>query len=207
MIRIAIVAESPVVRAELAAAIGAESDVLIISAAEDADVVLSVAASGTSRYDPAEREDGDLDDRLMHPPTILLLDRLDAESARDALAAGSSAVLPVDAGGESLIAALRAVAAGLIVVPSSVSTGLVAASRGVASYAVASSASGAALTPREREVLALLAQGLANKMIAPRLGITEHTVKTHVAAVYEKLHARNRAEAVVAAARQGLLIL
>src|ERR1700738_185008 len=116
MIRVAIVAESPVVRAELAAAIGAESDVLIISAAEDADVILSVAAPGTSRYDPAEREDGDLDDRLMHPPTILLLDRLDAESARAALAAGSSAVLPVDAGSESLIAALRAVAAGLIVV-------------------------------------------------------------------------------------------
>jgi DNA-binding NarL/FixJ family response regulator len=66
---------------------------------------------------------------------------------------------------------------------------------------------GIVLTPREREVLALLAEGLANKMIAPRLGISEHTVKTHVAAVYEKLHARNRAEAVVAAARQGLLLL
>jgi DNA-binding NarL/FixJ family response regulator len=64
-----------------------------------------------------------------------------------------------------------------------------------------------ALTPRERQVLALLAEGLANKAIAPRLGITEHTVKAHVAAIYDKLHAGNRAEAVVAAARQGLLLL
>ena len=66
---------------------------------------------------------------------------------------------------------------------------------------------GAALTPREREVLALLAQGRANKQIAPRLGITEHTVKAHVAAIYEKLGAGNRAEAAIAAARLGLLLL
>jgi DNA-binding CsgD family transcriptional regulator len=63
------------------------------------------------------------------------------------------------------------------------------------------------LTPREREVLALLAEGLPNKLIAPRLGISENTVKAHVASIYDKVGASNRAEAVVAAARLGLLML
>ncbi len=53
----------------------------------------------------------------------------------------------------------------------------------------------------------LLAEGLANKQIAPRLGISEHTVKAHVAAVFAKLGAGTRAEAVVTAARRGLLML
>jgi DNA-binding NarL/FixJ family response regulator len=113
----------------------------------------------------------------------------------------------MDVNGDELVGAIRAVEAGLVVVPSAVSAELLTLARPVAAYAPANANAGVTLTPREREVLALLAQGLANKVIAPRLGISEHTVKTHVAAVYEKLHARNRAEAVVAAARQGLLLL
>jgi DNA-binding CsgD family transcriptional regulator len=62
------------------------------------------------------------------------------------------------------------------------------------------------LTPREVEVLAMLAEGLANKSIAARLGISDHTVKTHVAAVFAKLGVSTRAEAVTIAARLGLLM-
>ena len=63
------------------------------------------------------------------------------------------------------------------------------------------------LTPREREVLALLAEGLANKAIAARLGISEHTAKFHVNAILGKLGVENRAEAIVRAARLGLVAL
>jgi DNA-binding NarL/FixJ family response regulator len=63
------------------------------------------------------------------------------------------------------------------------------------------------LTERELEVLQWLAQGLANKQIATQLGISEHTVKFHVSAIYSKLGATNRAEAVRLGVQQGLILL
>ena len=63
------------------------------------------------------------------------------------------------------------------------------------------------LTPRERDVLNLLAEGLPNKAIAKRLGVSEHTVKFHLNAVLGKLGARSRTEAVTKAVRAGLLTL
>jgi two-component system, NarL family, response regulator YdfI len=68
-------------------------------------------------------------------------------------------------------------------------------------------ASSQPLTRREMEVLGMLAEGLANKNIAARLGISEHTVKTHVASILTKLDAFSRAEAVAIGARQGLILL
>ena len=63
------------------------------------------------------------------------------------------------------------------------------------------------LTPREIEVLRLLSLGLANKEIAARLGISEHTVKFHLSAIYSKLGAANRAEAVRRGLQRGLIPL
>jgi DNA-binding NarL/FixJ family response regulator len=63
------------------------------------------------------------------------------------------------------------------------------------------------LTPREREVLQLLAEGLANKAIAQQLTISEHTVKFHVNAIMSKLGAQSRTAAVVRATRLGLVVL
>jgi len=68
-------------------------------------------------------------------------------------------------------------------------------------------ASAPVLTQREREVLALLADGLGNKQIAARLGISTNTVKTHLELLFEKLDVSTRTEAVTAAARMGLLLL
>ena len=66
---------------------------------------------------------------------------------------------------------------------------------------------GEALTPREAEVLRLIAEGLGNKQIAARLAISEHTVKFHVASVFAKIRASTRAEAVMIGARRGLIVL
>ena len=66
---------------------------------------------------------------------------------------------------------------------------------------------GASLTPRELEVLALLAQGASNKMIARQLGISVHTAKFHVGSVIDKLDATGRTDAVAQAARLGVIRL
>jgi len=68
-------------------------------------------------------------------------------------------------------------------------------------------APGTLLTPREAEVLRLLAEGLANKAIAQRLDISEHTVKFQVNAILRKLDAQSRTEAVIEATRRGLILL
>jgi DNA-binding NarL/FixJ family response regulator len=63
------------------------------------------------------------------------------------------------------------------------------------------------MTPRERQVLELLGEGLSNRAIAERLGISDHTVKFHLAAIYGKLGAATRAEAVRRAFRRGMLMI
>jgi DNA-binding NarL/FixJ family response regulator len=207
MIRVAVVIDLPEVRSALVSVIGAEPDLRIVDDEFEADVAVTAEAHSRPQDATTDHDETDLDAPATRLATIVLLARMDAEAAREAYAGGASAVLAMDVDGDELVSAIRAVEAGLVVVPSIVSAELLALARPVSAYTSVSVNAGAALTPREREVLVLLAQGLANKMIAPRLGISEHTVKTHVAAVYEKLHARNRAEAVVAAARQGLLLL
>jgi DNA-binding CsgD family transcriptional regulator len=66
---------------------------------------------------------------------------------------------------------------------------------------------GPVLTNREREILGYLAEGLGNKQIAARLGISANTVKTHLELLFEKLSVSSRAEAVAAGVRRGLLLL
>jgi DNA-binding NarL/FixJ family response regulator len=66
---------------------------------------------------------------------------------------------------------------------------------------------GPILTNRERQILALLADGLANKQIAARLGISKNTVKTHIELLFDKLAVSSRAEAVATGVRRGLLLL
>jgi two-component system nitrate/nitrite response regulator NarL len=72
---------------------------------------------------------------------------------------------------------------------------------------IRSESSAATLSRREQEVLALLADGLVNKQIAARLGISTNTVKTHLELLFEKLGVATRAEAVATAVKRGLLLL
>ncbi len=106
------------------------------------------------------------------------------------------------ADGATLASALRAVSAGLVVIERTIAPGETL-SHGLR----VGDESPDDLTPREREVLQLVAEGLANKMIAARLAISEHTVKFHVAAILAKLGAASRTEATHTAARRGLIAL
>jgi len=163
---------------------------------------------GDSRLDDTRLDDARSDGDFVTPALVVFVDVADARVAARALAAGAGAVVTRTADAAEVLAVVQAVAAGLSVLP----RGLVRELLGGAFSAESATSRPvetivSPLTPREQEVLALLAQGLANKAIAPKLGISEHTVKAHVAAIYEKLGAGNRAEAVVLAARRGLLML
>ena len=131
-------------------------------------------------------------------PVVALLNN--PAQAADARAAGVSGFLSGDIDSDGLMAAITAAAQGLIVVAPPLLDALLPSSN-------AASAPVEALTPREREVLQLLAEGLPNKTIAARLEITDHTVKFHVNAIMGKLNAQSRTDAVVKATRLGLIIL
>lgn len=136
-------------------------------------------------------------------PLIVLLDDPQPQWVSSALRAGVRAVLSSDVHQAELGAAVEAVAAGLLVVhPHDVQP--------LFSPALAPLPAGRffePLTPREIEVLRLLASGSANKEIAARLQISEHTVKFHVASVLGKLGAGTRTEAVTIGLRHGLILL
>jgi DNA-binding NarL/FixJ family response regulator len=123
----------------------------------------------------------------------------------EALRAVGRAVLPRHATAEELIAAIEAAAAGLVVVHSDTLKALqpVPAAGERAGVAIAHQP----LTPREIEVLGMIAEGLGNKIIAARLGISEHTVKFHIASIFDKLSAGSRTEAVTIGLRQGLIMI
>lgn len=136
------------------------------------------------------------------PPAVAIV--ADEMDAREALAAGARAALPRDADGESLAAAIRAAVQGLVVLDESFVSTLLGDVRDAPAPAMDLVES---LTPREVEVLQLLTQGLPNKGIAQRLGISDHTVKFHVNAILGKLGVQSRGEAIVQAVRLGLVTL
>jgi two-component system, NarL family, nitrate/nitrite response regulator NarL len=134
-------------------------------------------------------------------PMLILLpdDDQAAETAALLRSARAGGLLLRDAQPEQIHAALLAAAQGLLVFDPALAT--------LPSGESLPDAPAAQLTARELEVLQLLAEGLANKAIAQRLGISDHTVKFHVNAIMGKLNAQSRTDAVVRATRLGLIML
>jgi two-component system, NarL family, response regulator YdfI len=211
--RVLIAAASPVARAGLETLLGKSASVVVVGAvtqsaalgaeieASEPDVVLIELEPRTDLppFLPAL-------DRAHAPALVVLADDSELEWAAGALRAGVRAILPRDATGEEILAAVDAAAAGLVTLPAELVRALIPAElRPTPQLAAATSTQ--PLTPRELEVLGMLAEGLGNKIVAARLGISEHTVKTHVASILAKLDAGTRAEAVAIGARLGLIML
>lgn len=133
-------------------------------------------------------------------PAVVVL-AVDEDLAAQALAIGARGALPREAGGARLAAALRAAAQGLVTLDESFAGALLRPQRPLPEIPVEP------LTPREIETLQLLAEGLSNKEIGSRLGISESTAKFHVNAILGKLGAQGRTDAVVRAVRMGLVLL
>jgi two-component system, NarL family, response regulator YdfI len=136
-------------------------------------------------------------------PVILLLPEAASSAVSQALRLGVRGILPPSPEPRQLAAALGAVVRELVVLNPEAGSLM----RSATSRAAPADELTEPLTPREREVLRLLASGLGNKEIAAKLKISEHTAKFHVASILGKLDAASRAEAVSIGMRNGLILL
>lgn len=211
MTRVLIVAPSAVVRA------GLES---ILTAGSDMEVAGSVPALDHNQMDTLDpdvvlidlEQAGDADGSVLLPseagderPAFVVLTALaDATTISSALRAGVRAVLARGAGAGEIRAAVEAAAAGLVVFHADSAALLPLMALEPARRVQQGTES---LTPREIEVLRMMAEGTGNKLIARRLGISEHTVKFHVGSILAKLGAGSRTEAVTVGVRLGLIMV
>ena len=222
VIGIVVADDHEVVRAGFAALLGTQPDFAVLGTAADGadavtvcrelrpDVVLmDVRMPGTDGIEATQRLTAGAD-----PPKVLILTTFDLdEYVFDALRAGASGFLLKDATAERLFEAVRVVAAGEALLAPAVTRRLISEFARLRPQAGAAGSGPAgrpgalaALTPRETEVLRLVAEGLSNSELADRLVVTEETVKTHVSRILSKLGLRDRTQAVVAAYESGLVV-
>ena len=181
MIRVLISTSSPILRAGLESLLKPEHFEVV---SEEPDVVVVDEAS---------------QDLLDHPAVVVLTSDPQPSAAFELLRSGARAVIARDSRPDQIAAAIEAAAAGLVVLrPEDIEPWL-------GNHRPLEIAE--PLTSRETEVLGMIAEGLANKVIAHRLGISEHTVKFHITSILAKLHAGSRTEAVTLGVRQGLIML
>src|SRR6516164_5509731 len=216
-IRIIVADDHQVVRAGFAELLDTQPDFAVVGTACDGaeavqmgrdlrpDVALmDVRMPGTDGIEATRQLTGSGRDG----PRVLILTTFDLdEYVYDALCAGASGFLLKDVTAERLFDAVRVVAAGEALLAPTVTRRLISEfARQRRGTAVPAAAGLAALTPRETQVLRLVAEGLSNPEIAARLVVTEETVKTHVSRVLAKLGLRDRTQAGVAAYESGLVV-
>jgi two-component system, NarL family, response regulator YdfI len=142
------------------------------------------------------------------PAWVLFLDPVDGRAAADALTAGASAILPSSTDLAEIITTIRMVAKGLVVIQRQLLAALLSRSEISNGHLQDDDDDHhPRLSKREIAVLTAITDGLSNKEIARRLGISFHTVKFHVASILEKLEVDTRAEAVFKAAQLGIVRL
>jgi DNA-binding NarL/FixJ family response regulator len=215
MIRVVVVDDQEVVRAGFAALLATQPDFAVVGSAADGaeavrvcrehvvDVVLMDVRMPVMDGIEATRQIlGEVAGTRVIILTTFDLD----EHVYDALSAGASGFLLKEVTAERLFDAVRVVAAGEALLAPTVTRRLIGEFARQRPRPAQPAARLAALTPRETEVLRLIAEGLSNTEIARRLSVSEETVKTHVSRVLSKLGLRDRTQAVVTAYESGLVV-
>lgn len=212
-VSVAIVANDPLARAGLATLLAAEPTCDIIAQMNLADWLTDLQAAEAVNEWPQAQLDGVIWDIGWEPlttlpdeepfplPVVALLP--DDTAVSQLWSLGIQAMLRRDAPAAAIVAALQANLHGLAALDPDFVTAVLPET----SLSTNTLPEFSELTPRESEVLYLLAEGLTNKAIAHQLEISDHTVKFHVNAILGKLNAQSRTEAVVQATRLGLLLL
>ncbi|WP_186778388.1 response regulator transcription factor [Streptomyces salinarius] len=216
-LKVVVADDQAAVREPLAAVLGLAEDIDVVAAAADGGEVLAAVAAGPVDVVLMDLRmpvmDGIETTRRLtedHPEVavVVLTTFADDESILGALGAGARGYLTKNAGRQDITRAIRAAGAGQSVLDREVQDRLLATARAQAAPAAQGEAAGQPLpddlTPREREVLALIGQGLSNRGIAEKLFISEATVKTHINNLFAKAHIRDRADAVRRAIGAGL---
>ena len=215
-IRVLVVDDEELVRTGLRLILDSEPDLDVVGTASDGrqavaevrrlcpDVVLmDIRMPGLDGLEATRRI---LTEPDVPPCKVVILTTFDVdEHVYEALRAGASGFLLKDVPADQLAHAIRVAAAGEALLAPSVTRRLIAAFTRPVPPAPAPVPGLGELTPRELEVLTLLAEGLSNAEIAARLYVGEATVKTHVARILTKLGVRDRVQAVIAAFRSGLV--
>ena len=204
--RVLIAANSAVVRARLESRLAAATTLEVLGS-----LSLSAVPAQLEKLQPDvllldldAREDESMS-LALNPgigPLVVLTDDTDNAWAIEVLRSGTRAILPRDATFAEIVAAIEASAAGLVVLHPHALPALFP-HREQPELDPAEQI----LTPREVEVLRMMAEGLGNKEIASRLLISDHTVKFHISSIFAKLGVSSRTEAVMAGIRQGLIMI
>jgi DNA-binding NarL/FixJ family response regulator len=216
-IRIIVADDHHVVRTGFAALLDTQPDFTVVGTAADGDeavricrelhpdvVLMDVRMPGVDGIEATKQLAGS----GRGGPRILILTTFDLDHyVYDALCAGASGFLLKDVTAERLFDAVRVVAAGEALLAPGVTRRLISEFARLRPRPDAPPAAAlASLTPRETQVLRLVAAGLSNPEIAARLVVTEETVKTHVSRILGKLGLRDRTQAVVTAYETGLVV-
>jgi two-component system nitrate/nitrite response regulator NarL len=194
-IKVTLLTEDPLMRAGLSSLLAQLGSIHVVDR-ETAEVALWDAGVDTEKTLTRLSEL-----RTLPMPAVAVV--ADQSHVAPALAAGARGVVLRDQVGPGIHAALAAVRSGLTVMDAALAESLVPATP----RATSNGKGRGDLTEREKQVVQLLSEGLSNKLIADRLGISDHTAKFHVNGVMMKLGASTRTEAVVEAMRRGLIRL
>jgi DNA-binding NarL/FixJ family response regulator len=213
MIRVVVADDQEVVRAGFAALLDTQPDLTVVGSA--ADGASAVALCRAERPDVVLMDirmpvmDGVEATRQVATgrTRVLILTTFDLdEHVYDALNAGASGFLLKDITAERLFDAVRIVAGGEALLAPTVTRRLIDEFARLRPRLPSRPAPLATLTPRETDVLRLVADGLSNPEIAARLTVSDETVKTHVSRILNKLGLRDRTQAVVVAYESGLIV-
>jgi NarL family two-component system response regulator YdfI len=204
-IRIAVAATSAVRRAGLESIIRSLPEFQLVGSFGAVASLVSFARS--TELDVIIIESDSIRDLLLESTLdaaiVLLTEVRDARSISRLLRSGVRAILPRESASDDILSAIYAAYDGLVLLSTPAAESL-AAVYGDHPLEVESELS-EEITSRETEVLRMLAEGLVNKDIAARLGISEHTVKFHISSILDKLGASTRTEAVTLGIRRGLI--
>ena len=200
MTRLVIAAPTAVMRAGLEALVSSDSDIELAGSFSDLGSVEelrpNVVLAAVPFDELAQPHDGPA------PPIVLVSGEAQPLWTLEALRIGVRALLPRDASPGEVLAAVNAASHGMAAIDPTDLEALLAGSN-----VPVMTGEPSVLTPRELEVLRMMAEGAANKNIAWKLGISDHTVKFHVASILGKLHAGTRTEAVAIGMRKGLILI